>query len=117
MILDLLIFYFQHFVIYFHKIVRLVFGHLLANLSTLVYLVLPLSIYYSRAIHIDFFVIFLTHVMAYYYLKGIDERRWVYILVSSVVMGLAFFQEFTDFYCRHRKMSGGQRHGATFIKT
>ena len=76
-------------VIYFHKIVRLVFGHLLANLSTLVYLVLPLSIYYSRAIHIDFFVIFLTHVMAYYYLKGIDERRWVYILVSSVVMGLA----------------------------
>ncbi|MBK7438847.1 MAG: hypothetical protein IPI77_19370 [Saprospiraceae bacterium] len=27
--------------------------------------------------------------MAYYYLKGIDERRWVYILVSSVVMGLA----------------------------
>ena len=41
-------------VVYFYKIVRMVFDSMIARYSTLIYLVLPLSIYYSRAIHIDF---------------------------------------------------------------
>ena len=76
-------------VVYFYKIVRMVFDSMIARYSTLIYLVLPLSIYYSRAIHIDFFVIFLTHAMAYYYLKGVYERRWTFIALSSVLAGIA----------------------------
>ena len=83
------IWFFIGAVLYFYKIVRLVFDPLIAKWSILVYLALPLSMYYSRAIHIDFFVVFLTHAMAYYYLKGVLERRWGYILLSSIVTSLA----------------------------
>lgn len=75
---------------YFHKIAGLLFGETLAKGSTLVYAILPLSIYYSRAIHIDFFVVLLSHMMVYYFLKGVDLRRWEYIFLSSLAAALAF---------------------------
>lgn len=81
--------FFAGAVYYFYKITDLLFGKHLARLATLVYLALPLSIYYSRAIHIDFSVIFLTHAMFYYYLIGVKNRRWGYIMLSSLAAALA----------------------------
>jgi len=75
---------------YFYKIVGLLFGEVIAKLSTLVYVVLPLSVYYSRAIHIDFSVLLLTQIMAYYFLKGVNHRRYAYIFLSSLAAALAF---------------------------
>src|SRR5262245_4036277 len=48
-------------VYYFYRIADLLFGEPTARQSTLVYLALPLSIYYSRAIHIDFAAILPAH--------------------------------------------------------
>ncbi len=75
---------------YFYKIVDLLFGEPLAQLATLTYLALPLSIYYSRAIHIDFAALLAAHAMMYYYLVGVEKRNWKYILISSLAATLAF---------------------------
>ena len=75
---------------YFYKITDLLFDRQLAQLATLVYLALPLSIFYSRAIHIDFSAIFLTHAMLYYYLIGVQKRAWKHLLWSSLIASLAF---------------------------
>lgn len=82
--------FFSGTLFYFYKIAGLLFGDSIAKLSTLVYAVLPLSIYYSRAIHIDFFVVLLTHMMVYYFLMGVDQRRWEYIFFSSLAAALSF---------------------------
>lgn len=82
--------FFAGAVYYFYKITDLLFGRVLAQLATLCYLALPLSIFYSRAIHIDFAVVLLAHAMLYYYLIGIEKRRWEYMLLSSLAATLAF---------------------------
>ena len=74
---------------YFYKITAMLFGSSLARLATLIYLALPLSIFYSRAIHIDFSALLAAHAMLYYYLLGIEKRRWEYILLSSLAAALA----------------------------
>ena len=81
--------FFAGSVYYFYRITELLFGKPLARLATLVYLALPLSIFYSRAIHIDFAAILLAHAMFYYYLIGVKNRRWEYILLSSLIAALA----------------------------
>lgn len=74
---------------YFYQTADLLFGQQLARLATLVYLALPLSIFYSRAIHIDFAAILLVHAMFYYFLFGVKHRRWEYIFFSSLAAALA----------------------------
>ena len=76
--------FFAGALLYFYKITDLLFGQQQARLATLVYLCLPLSIFYSRAIHIDFSALFPAHAMLYYYLVGVKNRRWKYILYSSL---------------------------------
>lgn len=75
---------------YLYKIADLLFGRQTAQLATLVYLALPLSIYYSRAIHIDFAAVLSAHAMLYYFLLAVQKRRWEYMLASSVAATLAF---------------------------
>lgn len=75
---------------YFFASVRLVFGEELARISTLVYLALPLSLFYSRAIHIDFFVLACTHAMLFYFLKGIELCELKFLIISSLVAVPAF---------------------------
>lgn len=77
-------------VLYFYKIVDLLWGKTTAQLAILVYLSLPLSLFYSRAIHIDFFVVAATHVMFYHYLRGVSELAWKHMLWSSLAATLAF---------------------------
>ena len=75
---------------YFHQIIDFLFGIELARLATLIYLALPLSYFYSRAIHIDFSVIFFTHVMVYYFLIGIGRKKGIFILLSAFAACFSF---------------------------
>lgn len=77
-------------ILYFYKIADLLWGETTAQLATLVYLSLPLSLFYSRAVHIDFFVVAATHAMFYHYLKGVRKKRWSQMILSSVAAALAF---------------------------
>ena len=42
---------------YFYKSLKLIFSDFVPEIATLIYCSLPLSLFYSRAIHIDFFAI------------------------------------------------------------
>ncbi|MBK7935567.1 MAG: glycosyltransferase family 39 protein [Lewinellaceae bacterium] len=75
---------------YFYHIADVLFGRATAQLATLCYLALPLGIYYSRAVHIDFAALLPAHAMLYYFLLGVEKRRWPYILLSSLAAALAF---------------------------
>ncbi len=75
---------------YFYKIAERLFGRPIAEWATLVYLALPLSIFYSRAVHIDFSVQLLAHAMVYYFLRAVDERSWRWMAVSGAAATLAF---------------------------
>lgn len=76
--------FFAGAVYYFYKIAELLFGPELGRLSALVYLALPLSIFYSRAIHIDFSALLAAHAMLYYFLIGVKNRLLKYMLLSGV---------------------------------
>jgi Dolichyl-phosphate-mannose-protein mannosyltransferase len=66
---------------YFFKVIRHVFDAEMAAFATLVFLMLPLGIYYSRAVHIDFCAVFFAHAMLYYLLRAVDlESRWLFVL-------------------------------------
>lgn len=75
---------------YYYKIICLLFGKHLAQWATLVYLVLPLSIYYSRAVHIDFSAVASAHAMVYYFLLGVREKRRRYMAASGLAAVFVF---------------------------
>ncbi|MDB4728371.1 glycosyltransferase family 39 protein, partial [Saprospiraceae bacterium] len=75
---------------FFHQIVQLIFGKKTAQWATLVYLSLPLSWFYSRAIHIDFSSIMAAHAMLYFYLKGVSKRHFTALIWSSLWASLVF---------------------------
>ncbi len=77
-------------VYFFYRCIALLFDQQLAQLSTLAYLCLPLGLFYSRAIHIDFSALLFAHAMFYYYLKGIKASNYYYLLFSSLVAIPAF---------------------------
>ncbi len=72
-------------VYFFYKIAVLLFTPSVARLATLVYLLMPLSLYYSRAIHIDFSVVMLGHAMFYYFLLAIQNRQTHYLILSALL--------------------------------
>nr|MBP6828637.1 glycosyltransferase family 39 protein [Saprospiraceae bacterium] len=74
---------------YFYKTTDLLFGRSPARWAALIYCALPLSIFYSRAIHIDFAAVLPAHAMLYYYLVGVKKRRWEYLMLSSLVAAVA----------------------------
>lgn len=75
---------------YLYRFIHLLWGTDLARISTLVYLAAPLSLFYSRAVHIDFFVIWCTHAMVYYFLRALITGRGNDMLWSSGFATLAF---------------------------
>jgi hypothetical protein len=74
--------------IYYYKIVCLISHLHLARLSTLAYLIMPLGFFYSRAIHIDFFVLLCVHAMFYYFILGVRNRSWFWMILSVLFAGI-----------------------------
>jgi len=75
---------------FFYRSVQLIWGDDLAIWSVLIYLGLPLSWYYSRAIHIDFSAIFAAHAMLFFYLRGVLHRNSMDIAWAVFACTLAF---------------------------
>jgi len=72
--------------LYFYKSLRLVFDNYVPEIATFLAGVVPLSLFYSRAIHIDFFVISLAMAMLYFAMKAIRNQHF-YSLLISVLCG------------------------------
>ena len=77
-------------VYFFYRIVKLAFDSSLAKLAALIYLALPLSLFYSRAIHIDFCALFLAYALLFYFMKAVNHKSNTYLLISALAGILAF---------------------------
>lgn len=77
-------------VFYFYKICRLMVNERTSQLATIIYTFLPLSYYYSRAIHIDFFALSASFAMYYHYSKGIANQSPKALAIGSFFAILAF---------------------------
>ena len=77
-------------VIYLYYIVRAFHERFVAQMCVVVYCFLPLSIYFSRAIHIDFTAIFFAHAFLYHAIAGYRQRSAVHLLVALAVGIIAF---------------------------
>lgn len=74
---------------YFYLFIRFLFTIQLAQIATLIFLFAPLSLFYSRAVHIDFAALFFALGMAYHYMKGYRDRVWKHVLIGSIFATLA----------------------------
>lgn len=75
---------------YWYLIIRLLTGAELARIATVIYLFLPLGLFYSRAIHIDFCAVFFAHMMLYHYLVGIRDMSSRQLFLGSFAAGFGF---------------------------
>lgn len=75
---------------YLYKILKLFFKDNVPEIATIIFCSLPLSLFYSRAIHIDFFALAFSHGMLYYYLKALLHQKQKYWLVGTLCAVIAF---------------------------
>jgi hypothetical protein len=75
---------------FFFLLVRALFDREIAAIATLVSMVLPLALFYSRAIHIDFSAFFFTHLMAWLWIEAIkrDSARWLWAGSAPAALAL-----------------------------
>ncbi|MBN1867154.1 glycosyltransferase family 39 protein [Candidatus Sumerlaeota bacterium] len=69
---------------YLFAILQYVYGMRLAAVATAVYGLLPIGLFYSRAVHPDPPVILAAHGMVYHFLRGYDEKKRFHIAVGGV---------------------------------
>lgn len=75
---------------YLAAIVARVSTRLDGILTAVVYLALPLGLFYSRAVDADFSAVFFAHLMTYCFVRGYDERAMRWWLAGSIAGALAF---------------------------
>ena len=77
-------------VYWFYRIVKHLGSVNLARWATIFYLALPLSLFYSRAVHIDFTAIAFAHGMFWFALRGIEGRSWSKMMLAALFAAPAF---------------------------
>ena len=77
-------------VVYLYKSLRIIFSNLVPEISILIYGLAPLALFYSRAIHIDFFVFVFTFAMLYYCMKAIQSGKIRYLWIALLGASVAF---------------------------
>ncbi len=82
--------FFLFSVYYFYRITKWLFSITIAQYATLIFLALPLSQFYSRAIHIDFFALGFAYAMFYYAMKAVARSSLSLLLLSSLLAIPAF---------------------------
>lgn len=75
---------------YFFLSLKLVVDQRFAQWASLIYLALPLGIFYSRAVHVDFSAVFFAHAMLFYFLKGIQNSNSISVLAGGILGGIGF---------------------------
>ena len=76
--------FFLGLAVYLLLIVRHLFGLRLATGCAAVYGILPLALFYSRAIHIDFAAVFFGHAFTYHAMRSCDLRSWAHALFATI---------------------------------
>ena len=84
------LFFYSLGVYYFYKSFLLFLPKKTTLFSTIIYTFLPLSYYYSRALHIDFFALSFAFGMCYFYTVGIQLQSTKKIVIGSLFATVAF---------------------------
>ena len=75
--------------LYLYLIADYLYTRHFARLTAVVYAILPLGLFYSRAIHVDFSAVFAAHAMLYYFLRGTLEERHGFAALGASFGALA----------------------------
>lgn len=79
---------------YFYKVLRVIFeDNWVPELATIVFGFAPLSLFYSRAIHIDFFALAFAFGMLYYVLIAVRDKSWKSLMWAVVFSIIAFLEK------------------------
>lgn len=76
--------------LYFYRLAELLFSREIARYSVLFFLGAPLSLAYSRAIHVDFGVMFFSIGMAYHFIRSYSREETVHLFFGSILATFAF---------------------------
>ncbi len=76
--------------IYLYLIVSYLLRKRLAMVATAVYMILPLSLFYSRAVHVDFFAVFFAHAMTYHLIRASQGPSRRHLILGLVGGCMAF---------------------------
>jgi 4-amino-4-deoxy-L-arabinose transferase-like glycosyltransferase len=68
--------------IYLYRLIDLLYTRTVAQLTATVYAILPLGLFYSRAVHIDFAVIFFVHAFCFYLIRSVFNSNSKILYVS-----------------------------------
>lgn len=68
--------------VYLYKALRLLFSNWIPELTVLIAGMMPLSLVYSRAVHIDFFVLAFSLAMVYFTMKAIRNQHMPSLLIG-----------------------------------
>lgn len=85
-----LLLFFAGGVVYFYKILAFITNLRLARLAVFIYLLIPLGLFYSRAIQVDFSAMFFVLGMVFHFAVGFTEKRIKHVLAGSVFAAFAF---------------------------
>lgn len=77
-------------VVFLYKSLKLVFSDIIPEISVLIYGLMPLSLYFSRAIHIDFFVFAFVFAMLYYSMLAIRNEKFWQLFIALICATIAF---------------------------
>ena len=75
---------------FFHGIVRLAADRLMAQAAVLLYMSVPLGIFYSRAVHVDPWALLFAHGMLYYAMRFTDTGRTRHMSFAALAGSLGF---------------------------
>jgi hypothetical protein len=87
--LTVLIFYLGS-ALYLFKFVKHLCNRRMARFTIIVYLMLPVSLYYSRSIQVDFPAMCFSLAMIYYYIVGVSKSNFYYIIIGAAFGIFAF---------------------------
>ncbi len=76
--------------VYFYKTLQLLFTDWVPEIAVLITGMMPLSLYYSRAIHIDFFAIAFSMAMLYFTMKAIRNKHLSSLIIAACCAIIAF---------------------------
>lgn len=76
--------------VYFYKTLRLLFSDWVPEIAVLITGMMPLSLYYSRAVHIDFFAIAFSMGMLYFTMKALRNKHFKSLIIASSCAIIAF---------------------------
>jgi hypothetical protein len=76
--------------VYLYLLIKNLYYERLAKFALLVYLILPTGVYYSRAIIVDFPVLFFSLSALYYYILGFKKSKFSFITLATLLSLFGF---------------------------